>query len=122
MAATNVPTTIQNGSTIPNNTKPKSVPMPKGAAGRMVSVVRVRSIQGMGNRTMGSLAINPVSAGKPTYTAPNSNPIPMPTEKTRQRQLSCPSSASARAVAPCAPTGANGKGKRSTSDVTRKRM
>ena len=65
MAAAKEPTTIQKGSTVPTSTRPRSVARPRGAAGRKDSVVRVRSIQGMGSRAMGSLAMSPVSAGSP---------------------------------------------------------
>ena len=59
------PTTIQKGSTNPVNTGPSPSSTAMAAAGRMFSVLRVRSAKGMGINVIGSASSAPVTAGMP---------------------------------------------------------
>ena len=131
------PMTAQKGSTMPSRMIPGSMTMPVGVAGSRTSLMVVVSRNGWGMRKTGLSRNMPVIAGTPTWIRPKEMPISEPSEKMRHLETTfrppsstCCSSLSissfflvesASASAPWALIGASGKGRRSTSEQSRKK-
>src|SRR3954452_9502247 len=103
-----LPTLAPYGSTIPLISSPRLKLKIIGTAGRIVSVLLVRSFHGSGKMLIDSPSSALLIDGSATYTTANAIPNIAPKLKTRQRHVSLPPLASASAVIPCAATGAIG--------------
>ena len=90
-----------------------------GTAGSILPVTGVSSYHGMGRISRGFSRKALVTTGTPTEIRPKTSPSMVPMENSVHRQDLSPASPSARAIAPCAPIGANGNGSFSTSEHRR---